>query len=486
MIRGKTLFPKGWFKMFKFETVVVILMINLTIGGFAFADGQTITVGNSGANCESIVIEAVKYPANSSERIYLTAKADKCEKDRSLGGDQCKTAPADWKKAQGEFSAACGKTSLGGDCAEEISKCLKTNSSSENDPDLSTSGRSTTKRNANQPYDPKSVDKMCPAMAGKDLEKLTKELNEQKDKVKKLEKEIPELEEKANKVMSSTNEKLQQIKNDMTSAQKDHAKELQAIDEEKQSADKAIAAQVTGLQAQISKARDALGQVSITRLEGQLKLKQTKTQADLNCHASASAQVAKMQTDVMAATSLGTYNRSGFTGLLKNVGLSDRAQWQRVAKKYYQWCLDSKPTMDTKDGANDGYKLLIEQSNKSEASIREQIKDLQTQQGKLVGNVPCNQIQGVSDRADCQAARNAYNKAQQSEADYRASVQTATEKYQQLAQQGTREYQSLAKQATTKKQEISQEKQRLDNLQQYLQAKLDKAGGNLQKNGSVR
>ncbi|MGZ3722173.1 MAG: hypothetical protein ACXVA9_04530, partial [Bdellovibrionales bacterium] len=214
------------------------------------------------------------------------------------GIDDCKSENDAFIKAKTDFSDACAAANLGDSCAEDIVKCEEKDSEDRKD-------NTPRKRDTNKPLDvnaAKDLYEKCPSRAGEDLDKYEKQLKEQEEKVKKLKAEVPELEEKANKVLSATNEKLTQIKVEMTDKQKKLAEDLQKITEEKDGAEKAITEQVTAIAAQIAKAQDAIGEVSVTKLEGQLKLKQTKIQADLNCHASATAQVSKMQTDVLAAS----------------------------------------------------------------------------------------------------------------------------------------------------------------------------------------
>jgi predicted nucleic acid-binding Zn-ribbon protein len=472
--------------MFNFETLVMVLVLS---GTSVVASAQTPQFGTDCTKWADLGYKSLhETPPDKDRAAYYDGMAQKCTDGQSKAGATCDNAPDNYTKALQDFSGACGEANLGGECADELAKCVKTNDK-DKDPDAERSSRrTTTKRDANQPYDVDGVKKQCPAMAGKDLDKLKKELADQREKVKKLEKELPDIEDKANKAQSATNEKLQQIKTDMADKQKKLSEDLQKLSDEKDGAEKQITDQVTGITQQIAKANDALGQVSITKMDGQLKLKQTKTQADLNCHASASAQVAKMQTDTLEAMKTGTYNGGGFTTIMKNVGLTDRQHWQRIATKYYQWCLDSKPTMDTKDGANDGYKLLVAQANKSESSIREQIKQLQAQQQQLVGGVcgqPMPQANGTTggESAVCQSARKASEKANQLQQGFATDRQTASDKYNQTAKQGQQEVQTLKNQYTQRTTEVSEEKARLDNLQRYLEAKYEKSGGTSEVDG---
>lgn len=488
--------PEALITMFKFETVVHISLIaTLALPIFTFADNSTAAVTTLGDPCEGetkIFTEAQakldeaqdhqdpKLIERWTPRLQAAQeRLDTCRANQTKSGADCENKSEQFNTALKDFATACGDANMGGDCAKEVAKCMGTNKKDE-DPDDDRPARSRS-RDKDQPYDVDGVKKQCPAAAGEDIDKLKTELKEQKEKVKKLQDELPKIEEEANTKQSTNNDKLTQLEKEMGDAQEKMGEDMQKISEEQQGAEKAITDQVTAIAVQIAKARDAIREVSLTNLQGLMERKRAKTQTDLNCHASALAQISKMQNDVSEGIRSGTYNGGNFTNLMKNVGLSDRQRWQKIANKYYHWCLESKATKDSKAIANDAYNLLVEKSEKAKVSFGEQIKQLQAQQNQLMTPQACAQMamqmNGSSAGGSelCKAARKAQQKSQKLERDFLERQQRASKKYTQLAQEGERNIQTLRNKYLTKQREAGEEKSRLDNLQNYLEAKYQRS-----------
>lgn len=472
--------------MFKFETVVAIMICSLWVSGSGAAGNSNAPDCNLSEQYLHDAEEAGKPAARITE---LKTRLKECrDSGRPENDDSCNKVTADYKKAKTAFEASCGPLPSGDlsdppgsiSCSFTIARCACIGKKPENQPAY-------LKCDAGDGEVPSGLDaknikaskqfSQCPIIAATDLDKVDTQIDKQKEKVQKLEKEIPELQDKANKVISNTNEKLTNMRTKALEAQTKYAEDIEKLSNSKDEAEKAISDQVVAAQAEILKNQDALAQVGVEKLKGKMELKQTKIKIELNCHASASAQVAKMQGDALVSIQAGTYNRGGFTSLMRNVGVSDRAQWQKVAQKYYNWCLESKPTMDSKDGANDVYSVLVAQSNKSENSIRERITQLQQQQLTLRDNNACGAIAGGPETQLCKNVRKATDAANRLGAALQSKQQAAAQEAAQLQQQGTNEYNALKQQAANKSQEIKDEKTRLKSLEDLYALKNEKGNG---------
>jgi hypothetical protein len=471
--------------MLNFETVARLVVVVVAFAGSTALAGETITLPSQAADCSSynnsvlaIMAESDSAPAEKQKgiqrRLDVAQRAyDTCTKNSITSGNDCLNASSDFRKDVQDFQAACSKAGISStDCAKEISKCEQTNDDSSDDSDSKTSSR--------KPLDVDGVYKMCPALARADQKDFEKQLKDQQDRVDKLEKEMPDLKKQVDDLDKDQNKQIQEMTDQATKDAADHSKELKELSNNKDTSIKAITDQLAGIQTQISKANDALAQVQEHKLTNKLSLAAAKREAQLNCYKTAADEVTKMQGDVINATMAGKYNVGSFTTLMKRVGVSDRQQWQRVMNKYYQWCLASKPTMDTMTGANDVYTDAVAKDVVNENSARQQIDDLQKSQLALANPAGCQaQTAGgvVAETSMCQAVRQANEAMQQSEADYRSKQQAGQQKYYSLVQLTAKQKQTIQDQITKKQTDLDAENDRLTNLQEFLQAKRDRGGG---------
>jgi myosin heavy subunit len=461
-----------WFKVFNFETVVGLLVFGLMalMTPVAYAvDSPSVT--------DQFLKNLAPDPWLAKAEYYhcgddtVPAKnAAVCKTINSHMSDEldesCTNADSDFKKSMDDLSDACGKVGMSkGSCRKELAKCEGTNSEKHHK-----HGRS---GGDGDPLDADGVSRQCPAMAATDEEKYEKQLKEQQEKVDKLKKDLPDLEEKRDKFVSEKNDKVNEINDQMPKDAAEHSKELSQIGKSRDAATKGLSDQVAQLQAEISKSNDQISQTSLTKLKGALDMKTAKTQADLNCHAQATASVQKLQDQAMAQIQAGTYVRGDFSHFMRNIGVSDRAQWQRLALKYYNWCRASKPTIDSKIAADDGYTLVVQQSNAAVNSLKDHISQVQSQ----MANVSCQPLPGATADNQCQQAlRQAQQDMQQSEADYKSKHDAAVQKIQSIANQADQQRARMDKEISDKKTEVNNENHRLDKLQEFLDAKYERGG----------
>jgi hypothetical protein len=486
----------------KFETFVKAAALSLILGAGGAAAAATDS-GNYGSSppedCSVYLKPDINNPQayeDCKNRNQQRVENDKTRATSSQNG--CDQAINNWDKTKADLGTACSAIDAkqpSSDegaiaCTPDLVKCdcgaggVKNeqicggSESSDDDSGSRSSSATARARAAKAKFD------KCPFLAGADLDAFEKRVKDQKERTDKLKKEISDLEDKANKSYNNTNEKLTQIKEEASRAQEEHAQKLKEASRNRDAAEQKIVQEIANMQTQISQAEDALSQEEVAMKTADIRLKATKSQIRMNCHASAMAQVSKMQDQVMQKIATNTYNRGGQNEMMKNIGLTDRKQWQRIAQKYYNWCMASQPTLEAIDGANDAYGVAVLQSNKSKNSIRNKIQQMKDAQLRLRDDRACAPTQTFQangstggETALCSAVRQAMEDMNQQEATYRAKVAQLNDKYNTTAQQGNREYQSFARQAQEKQSDLQAEQQRLSELEQMYALKNQKSGG---------
>jgi len=452
-----------WFRVFNFETVVGLAVFSLMAPrAFAETPAPYFQQPSEEVQLYNTLCKDTATPDADCPQLKVRMKK------KLLDGtyDPCDHSDEDFKKSMDDLSEACSKVNMNaGSCRKELAKCEGTNSEKKH-----RGGRS---RGDSEPLDADGVAKQCPARAATDEDKYEKQLKDQQDKVDKLKKELPDLEDKKDKFVSEKNDKINEINDQMAKDAAEHSKELASIGKSRDQATKGISDQIAQLQAEISKSKDQISQASLTKLKGQLDMKQAKVQADLNCHAQATTQVQKLQDQAIAQIQAGTYIRGDFSHFMRNVGLSDRGQWQRLALKYYNWCRASKPTIDSKIAADDAYNLVVQQGNAAVNSVQDHISQVEGQ----IANLSCQPVPGQTGESQCQQAlRQAQQDMAQSESDYRTKRDAATQKIQSMATQAEQQRQRMEKEIADKQREVNDESHRLDKLQDFLDAKYARGG----------
>ncbi len=414
---------------------------------------------------------------------------------RDVGG--CDSAKKDYMAAEGEFRSSC----LGGiptsgpagniACGYAIERC-KCSGMSTSDPQYAklNCNEAPTEVGGSTPighYDipaAKRLFKFCPDYAAADLKELEKEFREAKKDLRELEKKRPELLRKIQQAKEQGLEKMNQAKKAMAEAAKQRREKITEAKRQHRQAQNQLMDRLAQLQEELLKNDEGRTEVALSRHEAKIVRDQDITAVRMNCHATATAQVTKLQAERLELERNRSYNRGGFTAMLKEIGVSDREAWQKVAKKYYDWCLQSTPTRESIKAANQKYKQTLKRADESERKIDNRRKEILAQMNRIKNNQACNTAaSGTSPTGEsaetelCQAFREAMETGKQAEADYQIDVENARGEYiagmnsaaasEAISQQ---ELQMLTN-------EIAEEKARLDNLREYLALKKQNAPG---------
>jgi hypothetical protein len=271
------------------------------------------------------------------------------------GAGNCDALDEKVRDAKGDFIGACGAIGLPTglqECANKRFECKCLNSGADHSgldcSDMKSEGSKSSGLNVNAAANQM---RYCPERA-KDPDQLQKDLDKAEEKLDKLKDKIPDLQDKVNDVGKDLRKTQAEVAKQSLEHQKEFSAALKKAKEGKDQKEQALIDKMGQIQSQIAQVDEQITQFDLAITDAAMKREETKTQIDLNCHATASATVSKLQSEALDAARRGVYNRGGMTAMMKNVGLSDRDSWQRVADKYYRWCLASKPTLASKESAN--------------------------------------------------------------------------------------------------------------------------------------
>lgn len=411
-------------------------------------------------------------------------------------GETCDDKKKEYELAKKEFDTACGEANITTEqestsniaCGYAMARCgcMRKEKTEEQknawkcESDADTKPRS--RRTAGSGPDASAAKrrmKYCPQLGPGDLKKYEERAEKAADKVKELEDKVPQAQEAAQKALTDGQEKLDSIEQEMIAAQKKHGEELEAAEKEKSETQKRLEQELMAKQQQIGQIDEQIGQMDLSKVDADMKRSETITQVDLNCHATASAVVSKKQAEALELLRAGRLNRGGQKDMMKNVGLSDRASWERLAEKYYQWCLVSKPTKDSKASANKIYDMAIRQAEKTKADLRQRKLALQEEMKKLKD--PAGQCGQVIQQADgsnnetemCRAAREGAMKSMRLEADFQREMMGYQKRMATAQMAAKQAYDAKLAEHARLTQQLADEKTRMNNYEQYLDAAAD-------------
>lgn len=494
--------------MIKLQTAVVILSILAIESAWAASDATILDLitkssGSGGcssvhnarmATCEKIAEEKTKQNAQNSAALVeiqtqkikciedSAKKLDSCEQKTQAGG--CQEAEKEYSKSLKEFSNACSaaqipmsRTTGHMACSAELYKCYNMDSDSA----------------ANEPTRPqlpgmRDLERegarmdQCALLATSDQEKIEKQVDKARERKRDLDKTIPEIQDKMADAQDQADSKAQELAEKQQEAAKEYAQQMKESKRNMEAIQKQLGQQLVALQEQLDALDQQVNQLEMSMTDAEAKYQENITAIELACHAAASQEVAKLQEERLEKIKTNSFNRGGFSDMLKKVGVSDRDAWQREAAKRYQWCMESKPTRDQKRSALRGKELAIQAAQKAVAAtekrkvaIRQQMSQIKDQNG--CGSATQNPDGTTNETEMCKAMRNAFEDQQQTAQEFQMKQQMMLQQQQQQALTAQRKQSMYAQQLQKASLEINDEQTRLRNLEEFLALKQQKAGG---------
>ena len=400
---------------------------------------------------------------------------------------------SEYKKALGAFSVACGQASVATNvvandlgCGYSMQRCSCL-SSSRKVGQISCDGggpsKSSSKSDIPSAEDASRQYKFCPAVAAKDTSDMKKDLDKAEQQARDDEDKLNDAQDKTQKASVDSQQKIDDAKDKITEADAKHDEDVEKAQKDKTDAQKQIMEQINQMQTQVQGIDDQIAQSQLQISGAYLKRNETKSQLDLNCHNQAATTVSKFQQQALQLQQEGRLNLGGQKDILKKVGLSDRQTWEAMASKYYTWCLQSTPTIKSKQDANDvaaqeikAINVNIDSQKQHRALLVQQMAQIKDPSGR------CGAVATAADGSNgasqmCQALQQAAATQQRIDAAYQTKRASLVEHEKTAETQAAAAASSANQQAARAQSRLGQDNMRVDNLRSYLAANRDAGGG---------
>lgn len=473
--------------MIKLQTAVVILSILGIETTWALTTDDLLSRSSGSrcsaeANAAADLCERPSYSGNRSECIAkAVARLEKCSSKND--DNECKDVSTEYDKGLKEFSNACSaaqipmsRTTGHMACSGELNKCVNMDDSSSGDTKPTLPGMRDLERESSR------MDQ-CALLASADQDKVEKQVDKARDRKKELDNKIPEIQEKMADAEEQRDSKMAELANQQQEAAKEHAQQMKESKRNLEAVQKQLGQQLASMQEQLDGMDQQIDQLELSVTDAEAKYIDNITQIELSCHAAASQEVAKLQEIRLEQLRTNTFNRGGFSEMVKNVGVTDRQSWEREARKRYEWCMQSKPTREQKKAALRVKELAIGAAQKAKAAVEKRKVAIRQQMAQIKDQGGCAQQvtqngDGTTNETEmCKALRNAIEDQQQNSVEYQMKQQNLQQQQQQLALTAAKKQAMLAQQLQKASLEINDEQTRLRNLEEFLALKQMKAGG---------
>jgi len=486
--------------VFKFETVVA-MMIALALvftAPVGSAQEEATESASTAISCrqQNIALNEVRkerrdFTGDDAKKAEIKEDEAKVEREfnecvdaQALNGAgaTCASTSAKFQTAKTEFSTACGTANIDeGDkptgsiaCSDSLAKCscISPNTTAPICQDVDRApaprGKISDLINIRQKKDEY---KICPSLATVDIENVERQLREAKAAAPALEKEATAARQAAADILSAKEDTMNGLHTEMTQAKKEQSEAMAAIKKEKSAQEQQIIAQATEVQNQILQLDEAIQTANFQSTTANVEYEEQIKQTELICYQSASEGVGRLQQARLAQP----FNRGGFNQMLKAVGVSDRAAWQRQAKKLYNYCLNSSPTKAQKDSAYKTYRQKLLASTEAVAALERQKEAKQVELGRIRGSGGCAEgtdAEGASTATTmCQAQKQALDDLARTAADHRDAMADITNRGRTAMQKASRDAATKNKEAFEKELQVTEERTRIENLKEFLALK---------------
>jgi hypothetical protein len=497
--------------MFRIETLVYIALVITGASAYSADTNPFAGLGNSKQECAKFIndvndpvkaakmVEGAKrlYGNNLSNRELLKrVQATLCNTGSNNSSSDCEDARKDFDVSEPAFTSACQTLGLpdqgpnGGEdghiaCSWSKERCNCTKKGFEDTDDLyqcsdvrASDKSGLSKKSSSGLIDLKHAElnmRFCPQNEADDIERYEKQLEKSQERIKELKKKMPDTMTKGNEAQDKAAQAQNDASRKAVEAQKEFANELKEIKRKREGDEQQAVAEMGQARQEMDKIDAQIRQIEMQKVDAEVKLGEAKTQIELNCHATASQQVAARQAQRMASIQKGM-PRGDFNSLMNNVGVSSRAAWEKVARVYYNRCINSRPTRESKKSAQNIYESTLRQldsaistARQGRARIEEQLKTIMSSNGCAP---PVAQPGAVSSESRmCRSMRQAQEDMQQAYQNQQQQQQQIQQEAITAQRQLAQKNQTLSMEYADAQRELNDEQARMENLRAYLDLK---------------
>lgn len=506
--------------MFKFETLVYVVLVSFGSVGFATNSERTnggllenLLAGQS-SDCKVYAdAQAEAYNAlrtaraagrgiEAADREHKRAQEEfkRCKSDSRGGGANasadCEDAVKDYDVANPAFSAACQALGISNGapdapagaiaCSWQKERCNCVDSKFEDTDDKlkcsavradtgTGNGRNRSNNGLIDLKNARNKMKWCPDKDPDDIERYEKQLEKSQERIRELKKKLPDTLNKGNEAQ----DKASQAQNDAyrkgAEAQKEFANELKEIKKQREGEEQQAVAEMASMREKIDQIDAQIRNIELEKVNAEVKLGDTKIELELQCHAQASKQVSDLQTQKMSSIN-GRQSQGSFNALLTNVGLSSRAAWEKKADYYYRKCIASRPHREMKKRAQNNYESSLRGYDATILSLRTQRKSAEQSLSQVMSKNGCAapqmQANGMTGETKlCRSLRSAQENMAQAAQDAQNKQNVIQQEMVTAQRQLAQKNQTLQLEYADQQQELNDEQRRMENLRAYLDLK---------------
>lgn len=383
----------------------VIKLFSILLVGFLLVLG-----GEVGANDKDKKKEEnseMDGKIRACEKAGSPADQQKCINNliKSISGDDCKEATKAFQTARKEFSAACEKAGISGNCIEVVKKCQRCMAGGEGEggsgcdaPEISdatgldgsgftserlenmSSNLSIGSNGWDKAFDGVNLDKVrikygkCPALAGTDYKSLKKEVEEGQKKIDDEKKKIQKIQEEMQKIQTDQQE--EHIKNEekIQEAQEKWQQKRDDIDKKFFEGNEAVMKELQQMREANEQKKTEITNLILRKNEEKIKRDQAVSALKLKCNEIALTQVQRLQGSDYEKMKSSMHTAGGFNDLMSRSGLSNREQYQAIAKKNYTECLKSNIFTEGQSNIDKSYRQALAVIDSTMTKLNEAIE----------------------------------------------------------------------------------------------------------------
>ena len=387
-------------------------------------------------------------------------------------------AQSEFQKAISDFGKACGGISKVSSpssgwpgCSESMAKCIYCpGSGGSNVGNIDCSGMSTGDESTGADglsQRGKNIMSYCPSQAGADQADLEKQLKESKEEVDRMKKDLEAAKKEYDAEITKQEEEVSEHEKAEVEAQKELDDKLDEAKSNQKTAMAEIQNEIVRLEGQIAGIDDSLRKLELSKIDALEARDKAMREIDLNCHASGTANAAKMQADAVAQRK--DTRRGDFKAMLKQVGLTDRENYSRIAKKFKKWCMDSEATIASKVAVEKGYEAAvrhaadnIKTARASKEAMLRQVDTLKVKTGCGAGTTTqLGAMPAPNANKACDVLKQAVDDADKARRNYAVAAAQLKNKQQRAQQKAMQKMPQLAMKIGTLEQELAAEEKRM-------------------------
>ena len=225
--------------------------------------------------------------------------------------------------------------------------------------------------------------KYCPQITEAAQERMDKRRDKIEERLKDLREKLRGMEDDQGKGDDKSADAKRQARQARLAAEKEYAQGMAEVATTKNQKEQERIQKMNEFDDKMQASRTALRAQPLKDRNASRKLEASKSAIYIQCVSQAQVAVNAMQTDAVARVREGSYNRGTSNDIFRQVGLTDRQNWQREVSKRVAWCMASPEVKAQQDQANVQLDAEKDANQTESADAQAQLEQLQKQMSQI-------------------------------------------------------------------------------------------------------